>query len=91
VCDEHRWPLNPAVSADPEAQAGSCVCEWDHGIVTGGLPLLLDALERAIGALRAGGAALDVDAAAVGEEEEEEEEDEEEDEAAYGGADWDTP
>ncbi|WP_162251786.1 type III secretion system stator protein SctL [Massilia sp. Root335] len=93
VCAAHRWQLNPAVTADPDAEAGSCVCEWDHGIVTGGLPLLLDALERAIGALRAGGAALDVDAAEVGEEEEDEEEDEEdeEDEAAYGGADWDTP
>jgi type III secretion protein L len=89
VCEEHRWPLNPAVSADPDAQAGSCVCEWDHGIVTGGLPLLLDALERAIGALEAGAAAPDEDAAEA-DEENEDGEDEDEDEA-YDDTDWDTP
>ena len=52
VCEEHRWPLNPTVSADPDAEAGSCVCEWDHGIVASGLPLQLNALERAIDALK---------------------------------------
>jgi type III secretion protein L len=77
VCEEHRWQINPAVTADPDAEAGSCVCEWDHGIVTGGLPLLLDALERAIGALKAGGAEPEEEAADVHEEEDEEEEDDE--------------
>jgi type III secretion protein L len=92
VCDEHRWPLNPVVTADPGAEAGSCVCEWDHGIVTGGLPLMLTALERAIAALKGGGAG-------AGDEEDEEDDaaevdgDEAYDEEAYDddGADWDTP
>ena len=69
VCEEHRWPLNPVVTADPDAEAGSCVCEWDHGIVTGGLPLMLDALERAIGALKAGGAESEAEPAEMDEEE----------------------
>jgi type III secretion protein L len=54
VCKKNSWPLNPTVNADPAAEAGSCVCEWDHGIVSGGLPLLLSSLERAIGALKSG-------------------------------------
>jgi type III secretion protein L len=83
VCEEHRWPLNPVVTADPDAEAGSCVCEWDHGIVTGGLPLMLDALERAIGALKAGGAEPEEEAAGVDAEEDDDE--------AYDDADWDTP
>ncbi len=91
VCEEHRWPLNPVVTADPDAEAGSCVCEWDHGIVTGGLPLLLDALERAIGALKAGGAEPEEEAADVHEEEDDEEEEEEEDGEAYDDDGWDTP
>lgn len=93
VCEEHRWPLNPVVSADPDAEAGSCVCEWDHGIVTGGLPLMLQALEQAIAALKGGDGEED---AAGGEDGEPEDEDEDEDDGAYddaydGGADWSTP
>jgi type III secretion protein L len=105
VCAEHRWQLNPVVTADPDAEAGSCVCEWDHGIVAGGLPLLLDALERAIGALRDGAGESGEDGAEDEQEQEQEEEDEEEeededededeedeDEAAYDdGADWGAP
>jgi type III secretion protein L len=88
VCAEHRWPLNPVVSADPDAEAGSCVCEWDHGIVTGGLPLLLDALERAIGALKDGGAAPEEEAADVDDDLVEEEDDEAYDD---GDAGWGEP
>jgi type III secretion protein L len=94
VCKENRWPLNPAVHADPDAEAGSCVCEWDHGIVSGGLPMLLSALERAIDALKSGdgqGGADDADAPYDGDDEEDDEDD-----RAYGdeacaegaGADW---
>jgi type III secretion protein L len=101
VCEEHRWPLNPAVSADPDAEAGSCVCEWDHGIVAGGLPLMLNALERAIGALKGGAGehAEDAEDESYDEEDGDVEEDADEayddevhdDEAYDGGSDWDTP
>jgi type III secretion protein L len=104
VCKENRWPLNPAVHADPDAEAGSCVCEWDHGIVSGGLPMMLSALERAIGALKSGdgqGGADDADEP-YDDDDEEDEEDEEDggmdeyDDDDYGGetceegagADW---
>jgi len=83
VCKENRWPLNPAVHADPDAEAGSCVCEWDHGIVSGGLPMMLSALERAIGALKSGdgqGGAEAVDEP-YGENDAD---DDEEDDEAYG-------
>ena len=85
VCEEHRWQLNPMVTADPDAEAGSCVCEWDHGIVAGGLPLLLDALERAIGALKGGAGESGEDGAAEEDEEEDEDEyaDEDEEEEEY--------
>ena len=76
VCKENRWPLNPTVNADPAAEAGSCVCEWDHGIVSGGLPLLLSALERAIGAHKSGDGQ-------GGMEDREEEDDEAYDDEAY--------
>jgi type III secretion protein L len=92
VCEEHRWPLNPVVTADPDAEAGSCVCEWDHGIVAGGLPLMLDALERAIAALKAGGAEPEEEAFDIDEEDEGDEDDEDDEDEAYAdGADWDTP
>jgi type III secretion protein L len=102
VCKENRWPLNPTVNADPAAEAGSCVCEWDHGIVSGGLPMLLSALERAIGALKSGDGQ-------GGMEDREEEDDEAYDDEAYddeayddeadddeacedgAGADWSMP
>lgn len=48
VCDEHRWPLNPAVTADADLEPGSCVCEWDHGVLETGLPMQLRALEGAV-------------------------------------------
>lgn len=79
VSDTHRWPLNPTVSADPDAEAGSCVCEWDHGIVTGGLPLQLSALERAIGALESAGVPSGDDDAGDDDAYEDENEDEDED------------
>jgi len=88
VCKENRWPLNPAVHADPDAEAGSCVCEWDHGIVSAGLPMLLSALERAIGALKSGDGQGGVEAADEPYDEEDEE-DEEDDEACADGADAD--
>ena len=94
VGEEHRWPLNPVVAADPDAEAGSCVCEWDHGIVTGGLPLMLDALERAIAALKGGdGEGADEEHGEVEEDDDEEDEDEDDDDdGAYDdGADWDAP
>lgn len=105
VCKENRWPLNPTVHADPDAEAGNCVCEWDHGIVSGGLPMLLSALERAIGALKSGNGQGGAEAAGepYGEDDEESgEEDDAYDDEAYDdeahdgeahddGADWSMP
>lgn len=48
VCDAHRWPVNPEVVSDAEAEPGSCVCEWDHGLVEAGLPMQLRAIASAI-------------------------------------------
>ncbi|MDR6491745.1 type III secretion system stator protein SctL [Paraburkholderia sp. 22099] len=48
VCDEHRWPVNPEVVSDAEAEPGSCVCEWDHGLIEAGLPMQLRAIASAI-------------------------------------------
>jgi type III secretion protein L len=89
VCKENRWPLNPSVHADPDAEAGSCVCEWDHGIVSGGLPMLLSALERAIGALKSGDGQGGVEAADEPYRDDDDEEDDEDDEACEDGADAD--
>jgi type III secretion protein L len=79
VGEENRWPLNPAVHADPDAEAGSCVCEWDHGIVSGGLPMLLSALERAIVALKSGDGQGGADAAGEPYDEDDEESGDEDD------------
>lgn len=48
ACEEHRWPINPEVVSDAAALPGSCVCEWDHGLVEAGLPAQLRAIECAI-------------------------------------------
>jgi type III secretion protein L len=90
ACEENRWPLNPTVNADPDAEAGSCVCEWDHGIVSGGLPMLLNALERAVGALKSGDGQGGAEAA----DEPYDDDDDEDDDEAYedgAGADWSMP
>ena len=84
VCKENRWPLNPAVHADPDAEAGSCVCEWDHGIVSGGLPMMLGALERAIGALKSGDGQGGAEAADEPYDENDEDDEDEEYDEAYG-------
>ncbi|CAB3725653.1 type III secretion system stator protein SctL [Paraburkholderia rhynchosiae] len=48
TCDEHRWPVNPEVVSDAAAEPGSCVCEWDHGLIEAGLPAQLRAIACAI-------------------------------------------
>ncbi|MFP3480103.1 hypothetical protein SB780_35225, partial [Burkholderia sp. SIMBA_057] len=34
--------------SDAEAEPGSCVCEWDHGLIEAGLPMQLRAIASAI-------------------------------------------
>ncbi|MGN7982816.1 type III secretion system stator protein SctL [Burkholderia sp. 22313] len=46
--EEHRWPVNPDVVSDGAVEPGSCVCEWDHGLIEAGLPSQLRALAGAI-------------------------------------------
>ncbi|MCR4469759.1 type III secretion system stator protein SctL [Burkholderia sp. SCN-KJ] len=46
--EEHRWPVNPDVVSDGAVEPGSCVCEWDHGLIEAGLPSQLRALAAAI-------------------------------------------
>ncbi|MCP1118208.1 type III secretion system stator protein SctL [Robbsia andropogonis] len=48
VCEANGWPVNPEILVDPEAEPGSCVCEWDHGVIEGGLPMQLRAIAAAI-------------------------------------------
>ncbi|WP_081052482.1 type III secretion system stator protein SctL [Burkholderia cepacia] len=48
ICEEHRWPINPEVVGDTSVEPGSCVCEWDHGLIEAGLPAQLHAIGCAI-------------------------------------------
>lgn len=92
VCEGHRWPLNPTFEADPDAEPGSCACEWDHGVVVSGLPLQLRALERAIRSVASGGeqgaADADPDQDLDDEADHDADEDEDEDEASQASG-WD--
>ena len=40
--------MNPEVVSDAAAEPGSCVCEWDHGLIEAGLPTQLRAIASAI-------------------------------------------
>jgi type III secretion protein L len=43
------WTLRPTVVEDAALAPGSCVCEWDDGVLDAGLPAQLAALRRALG------------------------------------------
>lgn len=48
TCEAHRWPVNPEIVGDLDLEPGSCVCEWDHGVIEAGLPAQLRAIACAI-------------------------------------------
>ncbi|WP_153099967.1 FliH/SctL family protein [Paraburkholderia hayleyella] len=48
VCLAHRWLVQPKVQADPALAAGTCVCEWDHGVLHASLEAQLRALAQAL-------------------------------------------
>jgi type III secretion protein L len=42
------WTVRPAVVEDAALAPGSCVCEWDDGVLDAGLPAQLAALRQAL-------------------------------------------
>ncbi|WP_153075642.1 type III secretion system stator protein SctL [Paraburkholderia bonniea] len=63
VSAAQRWRLRPRVQADAALSPGTCVCEWDHGVLEASLETQLSALAQALdGGAGVGAAALDVSA-----------------------------
>jgi type III secretion protein L len=54
ACSANQWGVNPQVVARAELLPGSCVCEWDYGVIDGSLSLHVDALRRAVAGLVSG-------------------------------------
>jgi len=42
------WAVRPAIVEDAALAPGSCVCEWDDGVIDAGLPAQLAALRQAL-------------------------------------------
>jgi type III secretion protein L len=51
ACSANQWGVNPQVVARADLLPGSCVCEWDYGVIDGSLSLHVDALRRAVSGL----------------------------------------
>ncbi|MEO6921871.1 MAG: type III secretion system stator protein SctL [Collimonas sp.] len=54
ACSANQWGVNPQVAGRADLPPGSCVCEWDYGVIDGSLSLHVDALRRAVAGLVAG-------------------------------------
>ncbi|AEK64158.1 type III secretion system stator protein SctL [Collimonas fungivorans] len=51
ACSANQWGVNPQVAGRVDLAPGSCLCEWDYGVIDGSLSLHLDALRRAVAGL----------------------------------------
>jgi len=51
ACSANQWGVNPQVVGRADLLPGSCVCEWDYGVIDGSLSLHVDALRRAVSGL----------------------------------------
>lgn len=54
ACSANQWGVNPQVVARADLLPGSCVCEWDYGVIDGSLSLHVEALRRAVAGLVTG-------------------------------------